>query len=36
MPEPQQLSVDVVEEGRAVPVASVQAMHEGKRRVRRC
>ncbi|MEN3308663.1 MAG: bifunctional non-ous end joining protein LigD [Micromonosporaceae bacterium] len=34
MPEPQQLSADLIEEGRAIPVARVQAMHEGKRRAR--
>jgi hypothetical protein len=34
MPQPQQLSADLVEEGRAIPVARVQAMHEGKRRAR--
>src|SRR5207237_7510008 len=34
MPSPQQLSADVVEEGRAIPVARVKAMHEGKRRAR--
>jgi DNA primase len=34
MPEPQQLSLDLIEEGRAIPVARVQAMHEGKRRAR--
>jgi DNA ligase D len=34
MPEPQQLPADVVEEGRAIPIARVQAMHEGKRRAR--
>jgi DNA ligase D len=34
MPVPQQLSADLIEEGRAVPVARVQAMHEGKRRAR--
>ncbi|MGH3812807.1 MAG: non-homologous end-joining DNA ligase [Pseudonocardiaceae bacterium] len=34
MPTPQQLSSDLVEEGRAIPVARVQAMHEGKRRAR--
>ena len=34
MPEPQRLSDDLVEEGRAIPVALVQAMHEGKRRAR--
>src|SRR5919109_2413098 len=35
MPEPQQLPADLVEEGRTIPVARVQAMHEGKRRARR-
>ncbi|MEQ7126557.1 non-homologous end-joining DNA ligase [Actinopolymorpha sp. B11F2] len=34
MPEPQRLSAELVEEGRAIPVARVQAMHEGKRRAR--
>jgi bifunctional non-homologous end joining protein LigD len=34
MPDPQRLSEDLVEEGRAIPVARVQAMHEGKRRAR--
>lgn len=34
MPAPQPLSADLVEEGRAIPVARVQAMHEGKRRAR--
>ncbi|HEY3199515.1 MAG TPA: ATP-dependent DNA ligase, partial [Actinomycetes bacterium] len=34
MPEPQHLPADLVEEGRAIPVARVQAMHEGKRRAR--
>ncbi|MDQ1372966.1 MAG: bifunctional non-ous end joining protein LigD [Actinomycetota bacterium] len=34
MPAPQQLSSELVEEGRAIPVARVQAMHEGKRRAR--
>ncbi|HEV8295703.1 MAG TPA: non-homologous end-joining DNA ligase [Acidimicrobiales bacterium] len=34
MPGPQQLSADLIEEGRAIPVARVQAMHEGKRRAR--
>jgi bifunctional non-homologous end joining protein LigD len=34
MPEPQQLSRELIEEGRAIPVARVQAMHEGKRRAR--
>jgi DNA ligase D len=34
MPGPQELGSDLVEEGRAIPVARVQAMHEGKRRAR--
>lgn len=34
MPAPQQLPADLVEEGRAIPVARVAAMHEGKRRAR--
>jgi bifunctional non-homologous end joining protein LigD len=34
MPGPQQLSSDLIEEGRAIPIARVQAMHEGKRRAR--
>jgi bifunctional non-homologous end joining protein LigD len=34
MPAPQPLSPDLIEEGRAIPVARVQAMHEGKRRAR--
>jgi bifunctional non-homologous end joining protein LigD len=34
MPSPQQLSADLIEEGHAIPVARVQAMHEGKRRAR--
>jgi bifunctional non-homologous end joining protein LigD len=34
MPAPQRLSADLVEEGLAIPVARVQAMHEGKRRAR--
>jgi bifunctional non-homologous end joining protein LigD len=34
MPAPQRLNPDLVEEGRAIPVARVQAMHEGKRRAR--
>jgi bifunctional non-homologous end joining protein LigD len=34
MPQPQHLNADLIEEGRAIPVARVQAMHEGKRRVR--
>jgi bifunctional non-homologous end joining protein LigD len=34
MPEPQVLPHDLVEEGRAIPTARVEAMHEGKRRAR--
>jgi bifunctional non-homologous end joining protein LigD len=34
MPAPQRLSQDLIEEGRAIPVARVQAMHEGRRRAR--
>jgi hypothetical protein len=34
MPDPQQLSEDLIEEGRAIPVGRVEAMHEGKRRAR--
>jgi DNA ligase D-like protein (predicted polymerase) len=34
MPAPQPLDVGLVEEGRTIPVARVQAMHEGKRRAR--
>ena len=34
MPAPQQLSADLIAEGHAIPVARVQAMHEGKRRAR--
>jgi bifunctional non-homologous end joining protein LigD len=34
MPAPQVLPAEVLEEGRAIPVARVQAMHEGKRRKR--
>jgi bifunctional non-homologous end joining protein LigD len=34
MPEPQRLDAALVEEGRAIPVARVQAMHAGKRRAR--
>jgi len=34
MPAPQRLSEELVEEGRAIPIARVQAMHEGKRRAR--
>ena len=32
LPEPQVLSSDLIEEGRSIPIARVQAMHEGKRR----
>jgi DNA ligase D-like protein (predicted polymerase) len=34
MPQPQQLDPELIEEGHAIPVARVQAMHEGKRRAR--
>jgi DNA ligase D len=34
MPDLQPLSSELVDEGRAIPVARVQAMHEGKRRAR--
>jgi bifunctional non-homologous end joining protein LigD len=34
MPAPQSLGTDLIEEGRAIPIARVQAMHEGKRRAR--
>jgi DNA ligase D-like protein (predicted polymerase) len=34
LPEPQSLPAGLIEEGRAIPVARVQAMHEGKRRAR--
>jgi len=34
LPAPQPLSEELVAEGRAIPVARVQAMHEGKRRAR--
>ncbi|HXA30003.1 MAG TPA: ATP-dependent DNA ligase [Candidatus Angelobacter sp.] len=34
MPQPQVLPEDLVDEGHAIPVARVQAMHEGKRRAR--
>jgi bifunctional non-homologous end joining protein LigD len=32
LPEPQELPAELVEEGHTIPVARVQAMHEGKRR----
>ena len=34
MPSPQRLPDDLIDEGHAIPVARVQAMHEGKRRAR--
>jgi DNA primase len=34
MPASQTLSVDLIEEGRTIPIARVLAMHEGKRRAR--
>ncbi|TYB42161.1 DNA polymerase domain-containing protein [Actinomadura chibensis] len=34
MPEPQRLPDDLVAEGHTIPIARVQAMHEGKRRAR--
>ena len=34
MPEPQALPAVLIDEGRAVPTARVEAMHEGKRRAR--
>jgi DNA primase len=34
MPEPQRLDADLIEEGHTIPVARVQAMHEGRRRAR--
>jgi DNA ligase D-like protein (predicted polymerase) len=34
MPGPQRLDPELIEEGRAIPVARVQAMHEGRRRAR--
>jgi len=34
LPGPQALSRDLIEEGHAIPIARVQAMHEGKRRAR--
>jgi bifunctional non-homologous end joining protein LigD len=32
LPDPQPLPADLIEEGRAIPIARVEAMHEGKRR----
>lgn len=34
MPKPQRLPPELIAEGRSIPVARVQAMHEGKRRAR--
>ena len=34
LPPAQRLSAELVEEGRTIPIARVQAMHEGKRRAR--
>jgi bifunctional non-homologous end joining protein LigD len=34
MPQPQRLTPDLIEEGRAIPIARVQAMHEARRRAR--
>jgi bifunctional non-homologous end joining protein LigD len=34
LPAPQPLSSELVDEGRLIPIARVQAMHEGKRRAR--
>ncbi|URN04884.1 non-homologous end-joining DNA ligase [Actinomadura madurae] len=34
MPEPQGLPADLIEQGHTIPIARVQAMHEGKRRAR--
>ena len=34
LPEPQDLPADLVAEGHSIPVARVQAMHEGRRRAR--
>jgi bifunctional non-homologous end joining protein LigD len=34
MPGPQPLDPDLVAEGHTIPVARVQAMHEGKRRAK--
>ncbi|MGW2312345.1 non-homologous end-joining DNA ligase [Actinomadura luteofluorescens] len=34
MPEPQAIPADLVEQGHTIPIARVQAMHEGKRRAR--
>lgn len=34
LPDPQDVHPGLIEEGRTIPVARVQAMHEGKRRAR--
>jgi bifunctional non-homologous end joining protein LigD len=34
LPAPQSVSAELIEEGRAIPIARVQAMHEGRRRAR--
>ncbi|GAA3836403.1 MULTISPECIES: DNA polymerase domain-containing protein [Amycolatopsis] len=34
LPDPQELPEELVEHGRTIPIARVQAMHEGKRRAR--
>jgi bifunctional non-homologous end joining protein LigD len=34
LPQPERLSADLVAEGHEIPIARVQAMHEGKRRAR--
>jgi bifunctional non-homologous end joining protein LigD len=34
MPQAQELDPELIQEGRAIPIARVQAMHEGKRRAR--
>jgi DNA ligase D-like protein (predicted polymerase) len=34
MPKPQRLDPGLIEEGRGIPIARVQAMHEGRRRAR--
>jgi hypothetical protein len=34
MPAPQRLSADLIAEGHTIPIARVQAMHEGQRRAR--
>jgi bifunctional non-homologous end joining protein LigD len=34
LPAPQALPADLVAEGHSIPIARVQAMHEGKRRAR--